>query len=479
MVARTRSEILASVKATLEAVSPQIRIDADKGPFFYLAGEAVATPLSQSSADVERVALLSTLQFPSVATNNEALALARAFGLTLGSGGFAQGVAFVTTTREPAGTDTFVVAQGDTFSTGAGGQVFEALETRTLTAGNAASFYNAATRRYELPVLVQAVSAGVGGNIAARTLTTISGGASNFDGVVNLTSFTGGTAPQSVASLYSRVQTRLLGLDNFSRGGLQARIQNIDVNRVQAVELTYSTEYPFLFYRLPDTQAIDAWVLNTTRDVLVTESFVGSAGQTQIPLANKPVLFLSNVFVNGAPVGASLVLDESLEVGRSTREQTYVSLTTPVSAGDIIDITYGYDEVLNTIQAEIDGYFQADTGALFACDVLCRYPRTTYAVVQVTGTVLGTFDPTLVESEVATVVGNYIANGSGSSPLLGGSRSPAELRDQIRSQVPGVSALNIPVFARKQVSPLVENISIPRNSQLTFESADDLVITFT
>ena len=479
MVLRTRSEILSSVKSTLTTLSPQIRIDADKGPFFYLAGEAVATPLAQASSDVERVALLSTLQFPSVATTNEALALARAFGLTLGSGGFSQGIAYVTTSQEPAGTDVFVVAQGDTFSTGAGGQTFEALESRTLSASNAQAFYNPATRRYELPVLVQAVSAGTSGNIAARTLKNISGGASSFDGVVNLVAFTGGTAAQSVASLYSRVQTRMAGLDNFSRGGLLARIQNIDVDRVQAAVLTYSTDYPYLFYRLPDSQAIDAWVLNTTRDVLTTDTFVVGAGQDKFDLSNKPVLYLSNVFVNGAPVSASLVLDESLEVGRSTREQSYVSLTVPAGVGDIVDITYGYDEVLNTIQAKIDGFLQKDTGALFACDVLIRYPRTTNSVVSVTGTVLGTFDPTLVESEVASVVGNYIANGLSGAALLGGSRSPAELRDAIRSNVPGVSALNIPVFARKDVAPLVENIDIPRNSQLTFETTDDLTVTFT
>lgn len=479
MVLRTRSEILASVKTTLGVLSPQIRIDADKGPFFYLAGEAVATPLADASAEVERVALLSTLQFPSSATDAEALAVARAFALTLGSGGFSRGVAYVTTSRQPAGTDTFTVSQGDTFSTGAGGQVFEALESRSLTAANADAFYNPATRRFELPVQVQAVSAGTAGNIAARTLSTIAGGAPDFDGVVNLVSFTGGTAAQSIANLYARTRQRLAGLDNFSRGGLLARIQNIDVDRIQAAQLTYTTEYPFLFYRLPDTQAIDAWVLNTTQDVLTTETFIAGAGQDRFDLTNKPALFLSNVFVNGAPVSAQLILDESLEVGRSTRENSYVSLTTPALAGDVVDVTYGYDSVLNSIQAEIDGFLDSASGALFATDVLVRYPLVTNAVVSVTGTVLGTFDPTLVESEIAQVVGDYIANGLNSAPLLGGQRSPAELRDAIRSSVPGVSALNIPVFSRKQVAPLVETIDIPRNSQLTFETTDDLTVTFT
>lgn len=481
MALRTRTEILASIRATLNTLSPQIRIDSAKGPFFYLAGQAVAGPLSDASADVERMALLSTLQFPTVATNQEALALARAFGLSIGSGGFAKGIAYVFTTRSPTGSDSFTVAEGDTFSTAStGGQVFEAVETRSLTAANATAFYNPSTRRYELPVLVQAVSAGEGANIAARTLTTISGGAADFTGVTNLVAFTGGSSAQSIDALYERVQQRLLGLDNFSRGGLLSRVQNVDVDRILATALTYSTEYPALFYRLPDTQAIDVWVYNVVQDTLTTDTFVATPGQTQFVLTQKPAVFLSSVFVNGVPVTASLVYDDSLAVGRSTKEQSYVSLAVPAAAGDIVDITYGYDGVLNTIQAEIDGYLQADTGALFATDVLVRYARTLPVTVQVTGTVLGTFDPTTVEQEVATAVGNYIANGSSSdTPILGGVRSPAELRDYIRSTVPGISGLNIPVFCRKTVTPLVENIDIPRNARLIVEAAEDLTVSFT
>jgi len=42
-----------------------------------------------------------------------------------------------------------------------------------------------------------------------------------------------------------------------------------------------------------------------------------------------------------------------------------------------------------------------------------------------------------------------------------------------------VSALSITVFSLKQVAPLVATIDIPRNARLTFETADDLVVTFT
>lgn len=481
MVLRTRSEILKSTKKTLSSISPQLRIDVDNGPFFYLSAEAVAQPLADASADTERMALLSTLQFPSIATDAEALATARAFGLTLGSGGFAQGIAYAHTSRRPTGSQVFTVFEGDSFSTAVvGGQVFEALESRSLTAANADAFYNPATRRYELPVLVQAVAAGTAGNIAARTLTQVSSGAPDFDGVTNLTSFTGGTAPQSIRNLYGRTQQRFaLGLDNFSRGGLLSRVLNVDSERVQAAALTYSTEYPHLFYRLPDSQAIDVWVLNTAQSTLVTETFEATTNQTQFPLSHGPVLSLMNVFVNGASVTAQLIQDTSLEKGRSTQEESYVVLTAPATASDLVDITYTYDNVLNVIQSNISGNLQSTAGELFATNVLVRQARSIGVTAKISGSVLGTFDPTLVESEVAAVVGEYVANGLSDAPLLGGSRSPSELRDIIRAQVPGISGLSIPVFSRTSVAPLVETIDIPRHSRLVFEEADDLTVTFT
>ena len=480
MTQRSKSEIAASVQRAIQAASPQVRVDVNKGPFYYLAVQGVSGPMATVSADVERMALLSTLQFPTVATTSEALALARAFGLTLGQGGYARGIAYATTGRRPFGSEVFTVEQGAVFATAVTrGQVFEATETRSLTDANADVYYNPTTRRYELPVQVRAVAAGESGNIPARTLVTVQGGAANFEGVTNIVSFTGGAEAQSVAVLYARARQRLLGINNFSRGGMQAVVQNLDVDRIQATALTYTSDYPSLFYRLPDTQAVDVWMLNVPQDSLVTETFTATAGQSQFYLNNKPVLYLTAAFVNGTPVTATLVLDTSLAVGRSTREASYVSLAVPALVGDVVDITYGFDEVPNTVQSGLDGYLNAATGALFATDILVRYSKSLPVAVTVTGTVLGTFDPTTVEAEVATVVGEYIANGTGDAPLLGGSRTAAELRDMIRSQVPGISTLTISIFGRKSLGQIVEAIDIPRNSNIIFEVASDLVVNFT
>lgn len=481
MPLRTYAEIVASIKTTLRALSPQIRIDADKGPFFYLSANAAARPLADASADVERVAQLSTFQFPEVATESEILSTARAFAQTPGSGSFASGLAYVVTSRRPLGTETFTVLEGDTFATAnVGGVVFEAIEARSLTAANADAFYNPSTRRYELSVTVQAVSAGTAGNIPPRTLTTIIGGSNVFDGVTNIAEFVGGEEAQSARALYTRVQERFLGQDDFSRGGLISRIQNVDVDRIRAVALTYSTEYPALFFRLPDTQAVDAWVRNTVLPAQTTQTFTATSGQTQFVLSQAPVLSLLNVFVNGSPVSASLTLDESLEVGRSTREQSFVALSVAAVGNDIVDITYTYDTVLRAAQSEIDGYLQQDTGALFATDVLLRYAQPLPVVIEIVGSALGTFDPTTLEQETASAVATYLANGATSLvPALGGTRSPAELRDVLRASVPGIAGLGISVFSRKIVSPLVETVDIPRNAYPVLEDAADLIVTFT
>lgn len=480
MPLRTYSEILASIKATLRALSPQIRIDADKGPFFYLSANAAARPLADASADVERVAQLSTFQFPTVATESEILSTARAFAQVPGSGSFASGLAYVFTSRRPLGTETFTVFEGDTFATASvGGVVFEAVEARSLTAANADAFYNPSTRRYELPVNAQAVSAGTAGNIPPRSLTTIIGN-STFDGVTNLADFVGGEEAQGASALYTRVQERFLGQDDFSRGGLVSRIQNVDVDRIRAVALTYSTEYPTLFFRLPDGQAVDAWVRNAVLTAQTTQTFTATSGQTQFYLEQSPVISLLNVFVNGAPVAATLTLDESLELGRSTRERSFVTLDVAAVGNDIVDITYTYDTVLQAAQTEVDGYLQQDTGALFATDVLLRYAQPLPVVIEVVGSVLGTFDPTTLEQETISAVATYLANGATSLvPALGGTRNPAELRDYLRATVPGIAGLGISVFCRKAVSPLVETIDIPRNAYPVLEDAADLLVTFT
>lgn len=477
MALRTETEIRTDMKANTQTVAPQERVDSAKGVFFDTSIRAVSGVLAQDSADVERLAKLSTNQFPKDATTPEVLGFARSFGEVVGQGGQATVTVFFCTGRRPTGTQSFGVTQGAAVSTSqTRGLVFGAIETRALTASNADAFYNSRTRRFEMPVLCRCLSAGTQGNVAPQTIRFLLSGAPDFDTVVNPTEGQGGTDTVGADSVYARVQTTFAGLDTFSRGGLLSTALNAAPDFVTAGALTYSTEYPNLFYRLPDGPSVDVWIDNSASPLTKALSFVATAGQTRFDLAGGPVLSLLACTVSGVTASATLTEDDNPALGRSTRETSYVTLGTPCSGGEVVVVQYTIDAVPNTIQAALDGYNDPVAGALFDADVLVRYRRELAVVISVTGSVLGNFDPTSVESEVVEACGTYMGQGLDSAPVLGGVRSAGELRDFLRTTVPGINTLNIPVFCREQFGTFVEVIDIPRNAVVSLTS---VTATFT
>lgn len=485
MPVKTEAQIIKSMEDTISSVSPQIRVDADKGPLFYTNIRSVAPLLADASAETERLALISTFQFPENVTPAEMTSTARAFGVGLGDGGFAFGLVFALTGRRPAGNETFTIAEGDVLSTsssiGTPAVTFAVAQTRVLNSTNIDSFYNPTNRRFEVPVLARALTAGPTGNVAPGSISKILSGstAATFDGVTNYSAFTGGTDARAATDAYQRVQAKLTGLDQFSRGGLLSTVLETDVDNIQTGALTYGSEYPTLFYRLPDGPAVDVWLLHTPISIQAVESFIATAGQTIFSLGTTPVLGLQVAAVNGTSVTATLEIDTTLALGGSTRETSAVVLSTPTTAGDTVDITYTYDAVIATAQATVDGYLQSDTGALYSTDVLVRSARTLDVVIHVSATALATFDRQSVADDISSVVGTFLTQGLGTVDALGGTRSAADLRDRIRTEVPGINLLSIPVFCRKAIGSIVETIDIPRNAYPIFALSTDLQVSVT
>ena len=203
MTKKTQTQIIADMSTDLETLSPQIRIDSEKGAFYWLSTRAVAKPIADLSAEVERLQLLVSLQFPVAATQDEKQGAVRSFSLPVSRGQFATGTVLFATGRRPVGTDVFTVAEGDVVSTArTNGVSFEVVETRSLTAGNADAFFNPTTRRYELPVRVRALTAGPNSRIASQTVREIRSGASAFEAVTNVAKFRGGAAAGTVDTTF-------------------------------------------------------------------------------------------------------------------------------------------------------------------------------------------------------------------------------------------------------------------------------------
>jgi hypothetical protein len=469
---KTKNQVIKDVQDDLAKQSPQIQVDVDNGPFYYLAARAVAQPIADLGSEVDRLAQVSTFNFPAVTTAAEQQVALRSFGFSQPRGGFSGGTALFITSRRPVGTESFYVRAGDIVSTGdgVGSLSFAAIETRALTANNADKFYNAATRRYELPVRVRALAAGTASRIAPVSLRSIRSGAANFEAVTNTARFRGGASIATTASAYATLQTRLTGMDNFSKGGLVTRARQYDVDNVLDVAKTTSSEYPLRFYRVPDGPAIDIWVLCNPVEENATESIIAASAQSTFVLPKGPALGLSSVTVNGVAVAASLEQDGSLALGRSTRESSTVTLETPVAAGDFVDISYTYDAIPSGIQADIAT--QREAGDLFGVDVLVRYALPLHLQCTVRGTVLPTYVANTVGAEVDAAIANYMLNGTQDSPLLGGTRTVEEMMGIIRS-IPGVDRVFVDRFGRKEFPGRVEPVQVPAHSYAAFEFTSD------
>lgn len=481
MTLRSASDIIKSMITAINASSPQLRIDATRGPFFDLAVRALSVPLAEQSAEIERVAKLSTFAFSENATDTEIASFLRAFAQSGEADGVASGPALFCSSQRPTGSDEFVVQAGDVVSTrDTGGLIFVASETKALDSSNADLYFNATTRRYELPVTVICATSGDVGNIPPFSLKKIVSGAGNFDTVYNLVRFEGGSPAESNAAAFERVKQKLRGIENLSVGGLRSFCQNVDINRIDAVQLVYSSSYPTTFKRLPDGAAIDVIVAGSAKTQAFTESFFATAGQQSFTLSRGPVLGLTSVFVNGtADTAASLSLDQSGAYGRSTRESSVVTLSAPSSVNDVIEITYTYDQLLRDIQTELTGYETAGDDAhdsIYATDILVRYPRDLALRASCYGTVLA--NKLSVAAEIQSVIADYVANGDGNSSPIGGVRTPKELRELIMSRVPGLGSLSFSAFCKKSLGSIVQVVDVPKNARPVI-SVSDIEITLT
>lgn len=138
----------------------------------------------------------------------------------------------------PAGTYTANASgTGGTYSGGAtvltadGTQSFQVIPDSTQT------YWNAAANAYIIPagvqsaqVTVQALNAGIQGNVAAGTISTISTAIQYVDTVTNPSAFTNGVNQESDSAVQARFQTYVQGLRAAIRTAVESAIEGTQQN---------------------------------------------------------------------------------------------------------------------------------------------------------------------------------------------------------------------------------------------------------
>jgi hypothetical protein len=179
--------------------------------------------------------------------------------------------------RTSAPSADIVVPAGRTFTTTSSNNTravtFVSTSTKTMVAANAASYYNAATQRYELTIPIEASTAGSSGNVAAGRIGKTN--ATGFSSVTNREATLFGQDVESNLSLAERAMLSYVSVDTGTAGGYLRK--TLDVNGVLRARIVDAGDE--LMMRDYDEVRmkhiggkVDVWVQGT-QEIEVSETF--------------------------------------------------------------------------------------------------------------------------------------------------------------------------------------------------------------
>ena len=362
--------------------------------------------------------------------------------------------------------------------------VFVTIETQTMLAASAASYYVAARSRYELDVAVVAAVVGQSGRVAvgrvARELRPLVG----FDGVTNLATAAGGRDAETNRELIARYRLAVVGQQLSTPNGILRNIRDRYPD-VRDVITVYGTD-ELLTRAATDAGAVDVYVIG---DQLLeaTESLTYyGVGQT-MAVANPPLRAVLDV-VQGATVYVAAddydAVDDTSGYGGSTRAVDGIAFraggTQPLPVvGSLVDVTYTYNALIRVLQTESTG----EDRAVLERDLLHRegvaVPVTIAANLRVgvgfsAITVLAAVRARVLD--LVNVRRGFGARALDDTTALPGALEISDIQGDVR-QVTGVDNFTLTTLRRSSAAAgAVVDLTITRNEYPTLADAD-LVVT--
>ena len=284
---------------------------------------------------------------------------------------------------------------------------FRTIETQTMYAAAASSYYNATTQKYELDVAVASVTTGAETTLGAYTITQMRRSLAGFDQVYNQNATSAGRAIETNQELSERYLLQVRGSNPSTPDGIKASVLD-NFRMVEDVYVVYGTN-SYLTREQDDAGAVDVWIQGesaTQRTYIALYPGV----MTLMQLDRQPVMTIKSVtsggttFVEGTDF--ELVTGES-EYSYSTRGMDGIRFLTggsvPAALGDPVTIVYEYNAVITTL----DSYYTQPSRYTIGMDRLFRWAQASYLTLEANLKVRAG-NPDTVRSIVRTAVLNYI-----------------------------------------------------------------------
>ncbi len=440
-MARSVDQIVEAMQDDINDVDPAI--DTQAGPIRDLFIDPCATRVQENEESAEHVGLLYSAAFATLGTDAEIEAFTSNYGIGKDLGAAASATQYFCRYARPVAGQTLPIPQGTIVST-TDGYAFRTTASVSIIGDNADSYYNPTSSCYEISVKVTAVAVGADFNVSAYTIVSMTDRIDGIDKTENRTAATGGTLSEDNVDVIFRAQSRMIGTSRGTYGGVLTTVMQYAPTRMKDASLVFPTDWP-IFKRRTHRPALDVYVIGSTEES-TTYSYTSSlGGEAEITPDKQPVMGITGVAVNGIATIFTFVEDTNPATQGSTRALSHALLATPLSASDIVVVTYTYNELLYGLQNDLYAAEETDLSrtSLFGTDVLIRGSIRVAITVSVYVRALSSYDPLSVQADVESIVASFVETET----FLGVLR-PATLQYQIETEVVGVSTATIKKFTK-------------------------------
>ena len=411
-------------------------------------------------------------------SNEQSIATASEVGLEIIALNFSKvrkgarrSVTIVNFFRTPAPTSDITISAGTTVSTplsdASNGIQFQTVQTVTMNAALALSYFNTNTGKYGISVEVQAVNAGVSGNVGVNTITTVKDGISGIEGVYNPFSASGGLDQETTTQLQTRLADSLASISVGTLAGFKSFVLGQDaVEDVLVVGqgATGRTEIG----------SVDIYVKGKEYRNNQDEFFDAFGPYPDFVFTKQPVIpdSLSSILSSGGgilPTGTGVLVKDTGAYGGSTlaQDKLHWTASVPATSGSII-VSYQYNGLVEDLQSLI----QTENQNVVNSQTLVKWATEVPINVTVSVRILVGFTGSDVVSLVTEAISTFLNGFS-----IGQEVQQSDIIREILN-TPGVDDALVPltVFQSEDGSIIMnafQNLTIP---QTAYASAGNVVI---
>jgi len=443
---RDTETVLAALETTTRDINPTL--DTQKGPIATVYW-SVASETSKTEIQCAYLQSLYQLDNTNLIDDADIDKLARNFGQEPSRARASSGTVWFYRNSRPEPGLIYWVYPGTIAATVDNRYNFTTTSTASMNGDNADAYYNSTTRRYEIPVAVEAVAAGTDYDLPPSTITNIVTQQEDWDGCTNTEYMKRGADPVDKFQIRDILYGKMQGLDQTVEGSLAALVSDTDPYAYDALQIIPSSDLTnFVRHAyLTDKMGTDVYIITDSVDS-TTQSGVANGGETEIILLNAPLYAINYCLVDGTAVPFSSSYDTNPALLGSSRSTDKITFPVALQPAQTYEIRYQYYDLIFSVNQKVIGRERQ-----FGTDVLYRRANPIPVWIEGQVTTFSYENKSVVIAYLGEFAASYLKNPGNPN---GASKQnfllrldPYDFQTKVEQYVNGVSQFRLTKFVRQ------------------------------